>query len=101
MISKKEVQHIAKLARLGITKKEEEKFQKDLFSVLDYFNSLKELDVSGVEPTFHPAEHFFKKKFKIMREDKAEAQPAGVVNKLIESAPEKKKGRIKVKAILQ
>ena len=53
MINKKEVNHIAKLARLGISEKEEKKFQKDLSSILDYFNCLQEVDVSGKEPTFH------------------------------------------------
>ena len=100
MIKKEEVQHIAKLARLGITKKEEEKFQKDLSSILDYFNSIKEVDVSKIEPTFHPTEYFFKTKLKIMREDMAESQPVETTNKLIEAAPEKKKRHIKVKAIL-
>ena len=100
MIQKKDVQHIAKLARLGLTEKETKKFQKELSSILDYFVSLKGVDVSKVEPTFHPAEHFFKRKLGIMREDKAESQPVKVTNKLIEAAPEKKKRHIKVKAIL-
>ena len=100
MIKKEEVQHIAKLARLGITKKEEEKFQKDLSSILDYFNSIKEVDVSKTEPTFHPTEYFFKRKLEIMREDLVESQPVETTNKLIEAAPEKKKRHIKVKAIL-
>jgi len=99
MISKQDVQHIAKLARLGLTENEIKKFQKDLFSILDYFKSLKEIDVSKMEPTFHPAEHFFEKKLEIMRQDRAEPQPIKVVNKLVEAAPEKRKRHIKVKAI--
>jgi len=54
MISKKEVQHVAKLARLGITKNEEEKFGRELSSILRYIEKLKKVDVSGVEPTSHP-----------------------------------------------
>jgi len=104
MIKKEEVQHIAKLARLGITKKEEEKFQKDLSSILDYFNSIKEVDISKTEPTFHPTEYSFGKaqerKLETTREDKAKSQPVETANKLIEAAPEKKKRHIKVKAIL-
>jgi aspartyl-tRNA(Asn)/glutamyl-tRNA(Gln) amidotransferase subunit C len=99
MISKQDVQHIAKLARLGLTEDEIKKFQKDLSSILDYFKSLKEIDVSKIEPTFHPAEHFFKRRLRTMREDKAEAQSVKVVNKLVEAAPEKRKRHIKVKAI--
>ena len=100
MISKQEVQHIAKLARLGLTKTEIKKFQQELSSILDYFDSLKEVDVSMVEPTFHPAEHFFKRKLTIMREDKPESQSPEIVNKLIEAFPDKEKRHIKVKAIL-
>lgn len=54
MITKEEVRHIAQLARIGISEKEEEKFQKDLSSVLDYFEKLKKVDVSGIEPTSQP-----------------------------------------------
>ena len=41
MISKDEVQHIAKLARLELTEKEIEKMQKDLSEILGYFDLLK------------------------------------------------------------
>jgi aspartyl-tRNA(Asn)/glutamyl-tRNA(Gln) amidotransferase subunit C len=100
MINKEEVKHIAKLARLGLKEAEIKKFQKELSSILDYFNSLKEIDVSKVGPTFHPAEHFFERKLSVMREDKAEDRAAEVVNKLIEAAPQKEKRHIKVKTIL-
>ena len=100
MISKQDVQHIAKLARLGLTENEIKKFQKDLSSVLDYFKSLKEIDVSKIEPTFHPAELFFEKKLEIMREDKAEHQSPEIANKLVEAVPEKKGRHVKVKAVL-
>jgi aspartyl-tRNA(Asn)/glutamyl-tRNA(Gln) amidotransferase subunit C len=53
MISKEEVEHIAKLARLGLTEKEIGKFQKELSLILDYVEKLKEVDVSKVEPTSH------------------------------------------------
>ena len=45
MISKEEIKHIASLARLELTGSkgdpEEEKMQKDLSAILDYFNLLK------------------------------------------------------------
>lgn len=99
MIKKEDVRHIAKLARLGISQKEEEKFQKDLASILDYFNSLKKVDVSTVKPTFQATE-FFLKKGKSMREDKIDSQLIQPPNKLIEAAPGKKDDYIKVKAVL-
>ena len=45
----KDVEHVAKLANLKLTKAEVKKFQKQLSSVLDYFNQLKEVDTSEVE----------------------------------------------------
>jgi len=53
MISKEEVKHIAKLARLGLTEEEIEKFQKELSAILDYIEKLKEVDIEGVEPMSH------------------------------------------------
>ena len=41
MISREEVEHIAKLARLELTEVEVKKMQKDLSAILDYFNLLK------------------------------------------------------------
>lgn len=101
MISQEDTKHIAKLARLGLKEIEIKKFQKDLSSILDYFNSLKKVDVSNVEPTFHPAEHYLKERLDVMRQDKAESQPEQVVDKLIAAAPDKKKRHIKVKAVFK
>jgi len=98
MITKKEVQHIAKLARLGLTEKEIKKFQKELSSILDYVEKLKEVDVSNVQATFHLVpEVTFKKG---MREDEAQKQDIGTVQKLIKAAPDKKDTYIKVKPVL-
>lgn len=100
MISPEDTKHIAKLARLGLKEAEIKNFQKDLSSIFDYFNSLKKIDVSNIEPTFHPAEHYFKERLDVMRQDKAESQSEQMVDKLIKSAPNKKGRHIKVKSIL-
>lgn len=49
-ITKKEVEHIAELARLGLDAKEKEKFTRELSSVLDYIDKLAELNVEKIEP---------------------------------------------------
>ncbi len=93
MITKKEVQHIAKLARLGLREKEIEKFQKELSSILDYIEKLKEVDVSNVEPTYHPL-----KIENVMRADEIEkTKPES--KKLLELMPEKKDRYLKVKSV--
>jgi len=101
MINKKEVQHIAKLARLGLSLKEEESFRKDLSEILDYFKIIQPLDTSKIEPTFHPTENFLLEKGNIFRQDKENKKSSELSEKLIELAPEKKEGYIKVKTVLK
>lgn len=95
MISKKEVQHMAKLARLGLTENEIEKFQKDISSILDYIEKLKEVDISKTEATSHSIliEN-------IMRSDTAKEEKIETRRKIIELAPETKNGYLKVKKII-
>jgi aspartyl-tRNA(Asn)/glutamyl-tRNA(Gln) amidotransferase subunit C len=54
MISRKEVEHISKLARLGLSRAEIAKCQKELAAILDYMEKLRGLDTSLVEATSHP-----------------------------------------------
>lgn len=53
MIDKKELNHIAQLARIELDKKHEEKIQNDIGLILDYAEKLKEVDISKVEATTH------------------------------------------------
>ncbi len=48
-----DVQYVARLARLNLTKEEEQKFDAQLGQILGYIAKLNELDVSQVEPTAH------------------------------------------------
>jgi len=50
MITKKEVERIAALARLGLSDQEKNKFTHDLSAVLDYIDKLAELNVEKTEP---------------------------------------------------
>ncbi len=49
-LSHDEVRKIARLARLGLTDAEVEKFSKQLSDILSYSKMLDEVDTSGVEP---------------------------------------------------
>ena len=99
MISKKEVQHIAKLARLGLEEKEIEEMRKELSLILDYFNLLKEVDVSRVEPSFYFSEELKEiTTSDLMREDHVEKSKTA--KKLLDSVPETKESFVKVKTIL-
>ena len=50
-LSKDQVRHIAKLARLRLSDTETEKFSKELTNILQYVDMLGEVDTSGVEAT--------------------------------------------------
>jgi aspartyl-tRNA(Asn)/glutamyl-tRNA(Gln) amidotransferase subunit C len=52
-ISKKEVEHVAHLARLNLTGEELEKMTGQLDNILSYVDKLAELDTSQVVPTTH------------------------------------------------
>jgi aspartyl-tRNA(Asn)/glutamyl-tRNA(Gln) amidotransferase subunit C len=48
-----DVKYVAHLARLSLSSEEEQKIGAQLGSILGYIEKLKEVDVSGVEPTAH------------------------------------------------
>jgi aspartyl-tRNA(Asn)/glutamyl-tRNA(Gln) amidotransferase subunit C len=50
-ISKQDVEHIARLARLEVTEDEKGAFARQLSAIVSYMDQLKSLDTSGVEPT--------------------------------------------------
>lgn len=53
MISREEVRHVARLARLHLTDDEVERMRQQLDAILAYIDKLRELAVDGVEPTAH------------------------------------------------
>jgi aspartyl-tRNA(Asn)/glutamyl-tRNA(Gln) amidotransferase subunit C len=48
-----DVKYVAHLARLSLTSDEEQKISAQLGNILGYIEKLKEVDVTGVEPTAH------------------------------------------------
>ena len=52
-ISKKEVEHVADLARLELKEEDKEKFTEQLSDILTYVEKLNELDTENTEPTSH------------------------------------------------
>jgi aspartyl-tRNA(Asn)/glutamyl-tRNA(Gln) amidotransferase subunit C len=52
MLTEKEVQHIAKLAKLPLTKEEAVLFSHQLSEVINYINILSEVNTDTVAPTF-------------------------------------------------
>jgi len=64
-ISREEVLHIAKLARLSLNEKEIETYSNQLSEILNYVQKLRELNVDHVEPMKHVLNMV-----NVMREDK-------------------------------
>jgi aspartyl/glutamyl-tRNA(Asn/Gln) amidotransferase C subunit len=95
MITKEEVQHIAKLARIELTEQEVEKFQKDLSEILDYFEILKKAHTSSIEeqPSSLRTEN-------TARQDIPQKEKSQVIEKLISMAPQRERGYVKVHKIL-
>ena len=93
-ISREEVQHIAKLARLSINKAESDVYQKDLNTILLYVDELQELDTDDVQPMSHVL-----KAKNVWRDDNiGKINNTGV---LLSNAPVTKKDYFKVPKILE
>ena len=95
-LSKKEIQHIAKLARLELTDEELDKYGSQLSGVLNYIDQLKEVNTAGVEPTAQVTGLN-----NVFREDEIKEWDEDENKKAINEAPEVYKGQIKVKRILE
>ncbi|MBL7156150.1 MAG: Asp-tRNA(Asn)/Glu-tRNA(Gln) amidotransferase subunit GatC [Candidatus Pacebacteria bacterium] len=94
MISKKEVQHIAKLANLSLSEKEVIKFQKQLGDVLDYIEILNKLNTKKEKPCSQVTglENIFK-------QDKVKKSFSQ--NQALSNAKSKYNGYFKIKGIFQ
>ena len=53
MLSRQQVLHVARLARLELTEDEQGRMAEELSKVLDYMETMSELDLADVEPTSH------------------------------------------------
>jgi aspartyl-tRNA(Asn)/glutamyl-tRNA(Gln) amidotransferase subunit C len=53
-ITRDEVLHVARLARLALTDEEVERLGAQLSAILEAVGKVAELDLEGVEPTSHP-----------------------------------------------
>lgn len=53
MIEPKDVEHVARLARLTLSADEQARMGAQLSAILQYIDKLRELSIEGVEPTSH------------------------------------------------
>ena len=90
-ISRDEVLHVARLARLALSEEELERFSEQLSAILDAVGKVAELDLSGVEPTLHPLALS-----NVWAED--EPRPCLPVEEALANAPEAEDGAFRVPA---
>lgn len=97
MISRKDVQHIARLARIALTPGEEEKFERELAAILDFVAKLDGVDSASVEPLTGGADLSG-----VMREDEVRNQKSRTMSQgLLEAAPRKRNGYVEVNAVFE
>ncbi|MFH1583160.1 MAG: Asp-tRNA(Asn)/Glu-tRNA(Gln) amidotransferase subunit GatC [Candidatus Falkowbacteria bacterium] len=95
-LSKDEIQHIAKLARLELTGEELKKYGGQLSAVLNYIDQLKEVDVKGVLPTAQVTGME-----NVLREDEVRDWDEKEIEEALADAPEKEGRFIKVKRVIE
>jgi len=88
-ISRDEVLHVARLARLALTDEEVERLGAQLNAILEAVGKVGELDLEGVEPTAHPLDLV-----NIWAED--EPHPSLPVEEALANAPDREAGFFKV-----
>ena len=93
-LDRTEVEHLALLARIGLTDEEAELFTEQLSHILQQFEILQELDTAGVLPTAHAADLE-----SVTRDDvpAVSLSPEDV----LANAPRREEDFIRVKAVLE
>lgn len=92
-VSKKDVEHVALLARLRLDEEETEVYTRQLSQILEHAGKISELDTSGIEPTSHPLPVK-----NVYRED--EVRVSLSKEDVLLNAPERESGAIKVPKII-
>jgi len=89
------INHIAKLARLGLSEKEKKKFEKEFPKILEFVDKLSKIKADKIDPTNQVTglEN-------IVRKDKSRVKSQPETEKLLKLVPKTKNRYVQVKAIL-
>lgn len=93
-VLKKDVEHVAELARLSFSEEEKGDLIGDLNSVLGYVEKLSELDTDDVEIIVNP--YYIENKF---RED--DIEPSMELSSVLDNAPDKLEEYVVVPKIIE
>lgn len=92
-ISRDEVAHLARLARLALTEDELTEFSAQIDGIIEHVQAVSAVDTTGVEPMSHPSDIAG-----VMRED--EVHPTLTVDQALDQAPASQQERFEVPQIL-
>ncbi len=92
-LTREEVLHVARLARIGLTDADVEKFREQLSSIIEHFDVLSRIDTTGVEPTTHTLPLVG-----VMGAD--EPRPSLTHEQVLANAPLEHDGYLRVRAVL-
>ena len=93
-ILKKDVEYVAKLARLKLSETEKEAHAEQLNKILEYMDKLNQLDTTHIKPTSHVVEMQ-----NVFREDIV--KPSLPVDNALQNAPDKKDNFFRVPKVIE
>jgi aspartyl-tRNA(Asn)/glutamyl-tRNA(Gln) amidotransferase subunit C len=94
VISRHDVEHVARLARLALGDADVERMREQLSGILAYIDTLRALDTAGVEPTSHAVPLV-----NVMRED--EPRPCLSQDEALANAPDRSDAFFRVPRIIE
>ena len=93
-LNRADVEHIALLARIGLTEEEVEMFREQLSNILEQFETLRDVDTTGVAATGHAGQLQT-----VLREDVAEDSLER--EEVLRNAPRREGSHFRVKVVLE
>jgi aspartyl-tRNA(Asn)/glutamyl-tRNA(Gln) amidotransferase subunit C len=94
VITRRDVEHVARLARLALDDAELARMEAELGGILAYIDTLRAVDTAGVEPTAHAVPLV-----NVMRED--ETRPPCPADVMLAGAPDPAGGFFRVPRIIE
>ena len=93
-ISREEVLHVARLARVGVSEEDVAKFTRQLSNILENFTALQQVDTGGVPPTSQSIPLV-----NVMKPD--EVRSSLPVDEVLENAPKREGDFFRIRAVLE
>jgi len=93
-LTREEVLHIARLARLGVSDEEVDRLSQQLSNIMGHFEVLQKVDTEGVPPTAQSVDLK-----SVMQSD--EVEPSLSAEQVLKNAPVSDDGFIRIRPVLE